>query len=331
MAKKVITEIVEAVEVDPAEAKRLRKAAKAAAQAAEAAEVEVEPTEEELAQAKRKRKEAKKAAAEEAVEEAAAEPTEEELAEAKRKRKEAKKAAKAEAAPAEAVEEEAEDAPPKKKSKKEKLDAAEVTAEASTKETATSDDSANGNLRLFVGGIAWVVDEETLRKDFSECGEIADLKLVMDRETGKSKGIAFITMADKVGYAAALKFDGTDYAGRKLSVDKSTSEGKGSGKGKDGKGKGKGKAPSEKPVGCTSVVVKGMSYDVASDDLQKCFQNCANGPTNIKLFTDRATGKSLGMAFVDFDDEAAIDEAMKLSGTNLKGREFYMDYAKPRS
>jgi len=231
----------------------------------------------------------------------------------------------------------------KKKNKKvaDEEDAEKEAEEPASKKQKTEKDSAAGggeeqSFRLFVGGIAFSVDEAQLRKDFEECGEIADLKLLMDKETGNSRGIAFLTMADKKGFDAALKFDGDDYAGRKINVSVATStgkgkDGKGKGKGKDGKGKGKkGKGPQEKPQGCTSVVVKGLSYEVTQEDLQKCFKACGEGPTNVKILTDRETGNSRGMAFVDFDDTNAVDEAMKLTETNLKGRSFYMDYSTPR-
>lgn len=76
--------------------------------------------------------------------------------------------------------------------------------------------------------------------------------------------------------------------------------------------------------------MKGLSYEVTDSDLQKVFQKCGDGPTNVKLLMDRETGNSRGLAFVDFDDEAAVDEAMKFSETELKGRAFFMDYSKPR-
>jgi len=271
-----------------------------------------------------------------AAEEEEAEPTEEELAEAKKAAKAAKKAAKA--AAAEETEEIAET--PKAKKNKKADDDEEEEAEKPVKKQKTEDKadaSTEESFRLFVGGIAWSVDEDQLRKDFAECGEVADLKLLMDKETGKSRGIAFITMADKKGFDAALAFDGEDYAGRKLNVSVATSggengkgkAGKGKGKGKDGKGKGKGKTKT-KPDGCTSVVVKGLSYEVTEEDLNKCFKACGGGPTNVKVLMDKETGQSRGMAFVDFDDTNAVDEAMKLSETNLKGRSFYMDYSVPR-
>jgi len=302
-------------EVDPAEAKRLRKAAKKAAlEAAEKGEEEVD-----AAEAKRLRKAAKKAAAE-----AAAAGAEETPAKAKEKRKDAVE-----------LTEEAET--PAKKKKKSTNDEDEGEKEAPKKETAVGEDP--NPFRLFIGGVAYDVDQETLHKDFSECGEVVDIKLMMDLDTGRSKGIAFITMADQAGYDAALKYDGQEYAGRPLNVSKAKSTGN-KGKGKDGKGEGKGKGKDkgkskgkgigEKPDGCTSVVVKGLSYEVTSEDLTECFKNCGKGATNVKLLCDADTGASRGMAFVDFDDTNAVDEAMKLTETFLKGRAFFMRYSEPR-
>merc|ERR1712037_143552 len=208
---------------------------------------------------------------------------------------------------------------------------------------AKSDDK--NNMKVFVGGIPWSTDEATVRADFEECGPIEDFALPKD-DQGRIKGIAFITYKTKAGLEAALKFDGDDYGGRTLKVNKAEARGSGKGdgkgkgkdkgkgksKGKDGKGKakGKGKGPGPKPDGCTSVVVKGLSYEATDADLQKFFGKCGDGPTNVKILKDRETGESRGMAFVDFDDTKAVDEAMKLTESELKGRTFFMDYSKPR-
>merc|ERR1719223_1596637 len=185
--------------------------------------------------------------------------------------------------------------------------------------------------RMFVGGIAWHVEEEGVRKAFSECGEVVDIKLLMDKDTGKSRGIAFITMADQAGFDAAMKYDGEYYEGRPLNVSKANSTGgnpKGKGKGKDGKdGKGKGKGPGEKPAGCTSVVVKGLSYDATEEDLKEIFGKCNGGPSNVKLLWDDDIGKSKGVALIDFHNTEAVDEAMKLTETFLKGRAFFLRYS----
>jgi len=73
-----------------------------------------------------------------------------------------------------------------------------------------------------------------------------------------------------------------------------------------------------------------LAYSVTADDLKDVFKNCGTGPQHVKLFTDRETGASKGLAFVDFDDTASVDEAMKFTETELKGRAFFMDYSAPR-
>merc|ERR1712176_197174 len=145
------------------------------------------------------------------------------------------------------------------------------------------------------------------------CGEVLSLRLLTDRETKRSRGIAFISFTTQAGVDAALKYNGEDYAGRSLVVQVA----------KKG-GRGNDSTPGEKPKGCTSVIVKGLAFSATEDDLMKLFKSCGDGPKNILILTDRNTGKSRGMAFVDFDDEGAIDEAMRLSGSELRGRRFHM-------
>merc|ERR1712129_519717 len=91
----------------------------------------------------------------------------------------------------------------------------------------------------------------------------------------------------------------------------------------------KAKGPGSKPAGCTSVIVKGLAYSVTAKELKKVFKSCGSGTTNIRIVVNKDTGESRGMAFVDFGDEADVDEAIKLHGTELNGRCFTMDYAEP--
>merc|ERR1711879_820554 len=90
---------------------------------------------------------------------------------------------------------------------------------------------------VFIRGLPWSISEDTLRKDFSECGEIEKLTLPLNEE-GRPKGISFIKYKSQQGVDAALKFDSTEYGGRSINVCKA---GECKGKGKDGKGKGEGK------------------------------------------------------------------------------------------
>src|ERR1039458_1230089 len=73
--------------------------------------------------------------------------------------------------------------------------------------------------KLFVGGLSYDTTQDELTKLFASCGKVADVKLIMDRETGRSKGFAFIEMSnDAEAQAAILKLNGTTVGQRSLFI-----------------------------------------------------------------------------------------------------------------
>ncbi|HEX7046065.1 MAG TPA: RNA-binding protein [Gammaproteobacteria bacterium] len=76
--------------------------------------------------------------------------------------------------------------------------------------------------KLYVGNFPYTVDEEQLRELFSPYGEIEDLALIKDRDTGRPKGFGFITFASQQAAEKALEQDGKDMGGRPLKVNMAT-------------------------------------------------------------------------------------------------------------
>lgn len=76
--------------------------------------------------------------------------------------------------------------------------------------------------KLYVGNFPYTVDEEQLRELFSSYGEIEDLALIKDRDTGRPKGFGFITFASQQSAEKALEMDGKDLGGRPLKVNMAT-------------------------------------------------------------------------------------------------------------
>jgi len=64
--------------------------------------------------------------------------------------------------------------------------------------------------KLYVGNFPYSVDEAQLRSLFSPYGEIGELSMIMDRETGRPKGFAFITFASQQAAEKALEQNGVD-------------------------------------------------------------------------------------------------------------------------
>jgi len=77
--------------------------------------------------------------------------------------------------------------------------------------------------RLYIGGLNWNVTEEDLRIKMQEFGGVKEVVIVTDRDTGQSRGFAFVTMADhRDGTRAIRKLDGSEYEGRTLVVRQAT-------------------------------------------------------------------------------------------------------------
>tara|TARA_A100001035_G_C27491251_1_gene367726 strand:+ start:92 stop:343 length:252 start_codon:yes stop_codon:yes gene_type:complete len=73
-------------------------------------------------------------------------------------------------------------------------------------------------MKIFVGNLPYSADENSLSDLFGQYGTITDTRLIKDRETGRSKGFAFITFDSKESMTAALEQNGQDFGGRALRV-----------------------------------------------------------------------------------------------------------------
>jgi len=75
------------------------------------------------------------------------------------------------------------------------------------------------NQRLFVGNLAFQTTEEDLRSAFEAHGQVVDAKIITDRETGRSRGFGFLTMANPQEATAAIAaMNGAMIDGRALRV-----------------------------------------------------------------------------------------------------------------
>jgi RNA recognition motif-containing protein len=75
------------------------------------------------------------------------------------------------------------------------------------------------NNRLYVGNLAFHTTEDVLQREFARCGNVSEVKLVLDRETGRSRGFAFVSMAtDEEANTAIQELNGADLDGRALKV-----------------------------------------------------------------------------------------------------------------
>jgi RNA recognition motif-containing protein len=73
--------------------------------------------------------------------------------------------------------------------------------------------------KLYVGNLSFRVTSEDLQEHFAAAGEVNSANVVMDRETGRSRGFGFVEMASEdAANNAIAQFNGQEYDGRNLVV-----------------------------------------------------------------------------------------------------------------
>ena len=93
--------------------------------------------------------------------------------------------------------------------------------------------------KLFIGGLPYSTSNDRLREIFAECGTVESAVIVTDRETGRSRGFGFVEMAtNEEAEAAISRYNGTDFEGRRLQVEKAKGEGASAGPRRSGGGSG---------------------------------------------------------------------------------------------
>ena len=74
-------------------------------------------------------------------------------------------------------------------------------------------------MKLYVGNLSFDTNDQDLRELFGQYGKPADVFVMSDRETGRSRGFAFVTMGSaEEGQAAINALEGKEFQGRNLRV-----------------------------------------------------------------------------------------------------------------
>jgi len=71
---------------------------------------------------------------------------------------------------------------------------------------------------IYVGNLPFNSTEDELRDLFTQHGSVYSVKVITDRETGRSRGFGFVEMDDDGATAAIESLNGTDFSGRSLRV-----------------------------------------------------------------------------------------------------------------
>lgn len=223
---------------------------------------------------------------------------------------------------------------------------------------------------IFVGRLAWSLDEARLASAFAQFGQIQSTKIIRDRQTGRSKGFGYVEFATAAEAKAALSLHGTEIDGFAINVDlsqprnvvQSTAGGpmlrredsspQASAAGNrsaatNAMAQAASRPPSEPS---TTVFVGNLSFAASERDLWTAFSACGLIKA-VRLPRYHDTGKMKGYAYVEFEDIASATRCVEMGrrptaddanppligagggivgGASICGRPVRLDFTQPR-
>lgn len=230
--------------------------------------------------------------------------------------------------PEDESEEEEKEAP-----KKRKAEEKEQPSAKKPKTGASGEPSNSAN--LFVGNLSWNVDEEWLHQEFQSFGEIAAVRLITDRDSGRSRGYGYVefTNAADAKSAYEAKKD-TEMDGRKINLDYANPRPVDGGQANGGRDRAQARARSygdQLSTESDTLFVGNIAFGAGQDDLRDLFQD-KGSIMGVRLPTDPNSGRPKGYGYVQFSSvEEARQALTDLQGAELAGRPMRLDFSTPRS
>lgn len=198
-------------------------------------------------------------------------------------------------------------------------EAAETTVEA-----AVGDEPAKPafDTAIYIGNVSFDAVESELRAAFDEYGTIKKVQMPLNRETGRSRGFAFVTMSNAEEHAAAIEgLDQTELSGRTIYVSESLP------KDKVAENKKKYKAQKKRNMG-SKIYVGNLNFDTTMEDLSVAF--AAYGEVKDCFIPTDYDGNPRGFGFIQMDEEDALKAIAGLNGTELDGRTLNVNKSLPK-
>ncbi|KAL3461248.1 hypothetical protein BJX64DRAFT_261140 [Aspergillus heterothallicus] len=218
-----------------------------------------------------------------------------------------------------------------KDSKKRK---AEEEPVAVSKKSKTEDSAEGASANLFVGNLSWNVTEEWLQQEFESFGELSGVRIMTERDTGRSRGFGYVEFASAADAAKAFEsMKDTEIDGRKINLDYAT--GRPANKDQGGfKERAQNRARSfgdQSSPESDTLFIGNLPFSATEDSVGEVFGSSGT-VLGIRLPTHQESGQPKGFGYVQY---SSVDEARQafndLQGAEIDGRPVRLDFSTPRA
>uniref|UniRef100_A0A1B6G3J6 RRM domain-containing protein n=1 Tax=Cuerna arida TaxID=1464854 RepID=A0A1B6G3J6_9HEMI len=159
--------------------------------------------------------------------------------------------------------------------------------------------------KLFVGGLSWETSEKELRDHFGTYGEIENVNVKTDPNTGRSRGFAFIVF--KAAEAIDKVLAASDHIINNKKID-----------------------PKKAKARHGKIFVGGLSTELSDDDIKNYFSQYGN-IVEVEMPYDKTKNQRKGFCFITFDSEQVVSELLKTPKQSINGKEVDVKRATPKA
>ncbi|XP_031484157.1 heterogeneous nuclear ribonucleoprotein 1-like [Nymphaea colorata] len=194
--------------------------------------------------------------------------------------------------------------------------------------------------KLFIGGISWETNEETLTEHFKRYGEVAESVIMRDRNTGSTRGFGFVLFSNPSAADKALQ-DKHVIAGRTVEVKKAVPRGehqkqqqkngmnRTNNDSTNGSNNNNNSSSSSGQFRTKKIFVGGLSSNLTEEEFKGYFEKFGK-ITDVVVMYDSATHRPRGFGFITFDSEDAVDNVMQKSFHELNDKLVEVKRAVPK-
>lgn len=169
--------------------------------------------------------------------------------------------------------------------------------------------------KLFVGGLSWETNQDSLLRYFSRFGEVIDCVVMKNAETGRSRGFGFVTFSDPLNIDSVIQSCPHNLDGR--TIDPKPCNPRSMQKPK-------------KNVNWPKVFLGGLPSSITETDLRNYFSRYGR-VTEVVIMYDQEKKKARGFGFLSFESDAAVDAAVSEHYVNIQNKQVEIKRAEPRN
>lgn len=196
----------------------------------------------------------------------------------------------------------------------------EGAAETDEEESPKEEEPASFDKTIYIGNVSFNSVESDIREAFARHGTVDKVQMPLDKNTGLSRGFAFVAMSNADDHAAAIAaLDQTEVGGRTIYVNESLP--------KDQVKKNKKKSITPKRTR-SKIYVGNLNFDTTVETLQAAFEEF--GVVSDCFIPSDYDGNSRGYGFIQMEEEDLTKAIEGMNGTELDGRTLNVNVSLPK-